>query len=109
MRSCSKKIRTPICLDENIRELGDVQQAYAFGSCQAVNLKMARVGGFHEALRIAEFCEKHQMTVWCGGMLEAGVGRAHNLALAARKEFKFPGDISATKRYFKEDIIKKRF
>ncbi|MBC1521850.1 o-succinylbenzoate synthase [Listeria aquatica] len=101
--------RMAVCLDENIRSLEDVKQAFAFGSCRAINLKMARVGGLHEALRIAEFCKQREMIVWCGGMLEAGVGRAYNVALAARNEFQFPGDISATDRYFEQDIIKQNF
>ncbi|MHC5252246.1 o-succinylbenzoate synthase [Listeria kieliensis] len=101
--------KVAVCLDENIRSLEDVKQAHAFGSCRAINLKMARVGGLREALRIAEFCKQTGMIVWCGGMLEAGVGRAYNVALAARNEFQFPGDISATSRYFKQDIVRHNF
>ncbi len=104
-----KQIQTPICLDENIRSLKDVFQAHELGSAKAINLKMARVGGHTEALEIAKFCKQNGLIVWCGGMLEAGIGRAHNIALAAREEFQFPGDISATKRYFKHDIIKENF
>ncbi|EAK9823984.1 o-succinylbenzoate synthase [Listeria monocytogenes] len=104
-----EKLTTRICLDENIRSLDDVRQAHLLGSCQAVNLKLARVGGMSEALKIAEYCSDNNLLVWCGGMLEAGIGRAHNIALAARAEFTFPGDISASNRYFNEDIISPAF
>ncbi|MBC8930068.1 o-succinylbenzoate synthase, partial [Escherichia coli] len=79
------------------------------GSCQAVNLKLARVGGMSEALKIARYCSDNNLLVWCGGMLEAGIGRAHNIALAARAEFTFPGDISASNRYFNKDIVSPAF
>lgn len=104
-----KQIHTPVCLDENIRSLEDTIQAYKLQSAKAINLKIARVGGLTEAIMIAKFCDQVGMLVWCGGMLEAGIGRAFNIALAARSEFHFPGDISATKRYFKHDIIKQDF
>lgn len=100
-----KQVQTRICLDENIRSLSDVQLAVALGSCQAVNLKFSRVGGLTEALEVIDYCGEQGLLVWCGGMLEAGVGRAHNLALAARPEFVFPGDISQTNRYFDSDIL----
>ncbi|MBF2544210.1 o-succinylbenzoate synthase [Listeria seeligeri] len=104
-----KQMKTRICLDENIRSLADVKQAHILGSCQAINLKLARVGGMFEALEIAKYCTKNDLLVWCGGMLEAGIGRAHNVALAARTEFNFPGDISASNRYFHEDIVSPAF
>lgn len=104
-----KQLKTRICLDENIRSLADVRQAHMLGSCQAVNLKLARVGGMSEALRIAKYCKDNHLLVWCGGMLEAGIGRAHNIALAAREEFVFPGDISASDRYFNKDIVSPAF
>ncbi|HAO6396957.1 TPA: o-succinylbenzoate synthase, partial [Listeria monocytogenes] len=104
-----KKLKTRICLDENIRSLDDLKQAHMLGSCQAVNLKLARVGGMSEALKIAKYCSDNNLLVWCGGMLEAGIGRAHNIALAARAEFTFPGDISASNRYFNEDIVSSAF
>lgn len=100
-----RQLNTRICLDENIRSLEDVQQAHLLGSCRAINLKLARVGGMVEALKITRYCAGNDILVWCGGMLEAGIGRAHNVALAARAEFNFPGDISASNRYFHEDII----
>ena len=103
------QLKTRVCLDENIRCLGDVQLAHQLGSCQSINLKLARVGGLQEALEIADYCQSHDILVWCGGMLEAGIGRAFNLALASRNEFTFPGDISASNRYFAEDIIKTTF
>lgn len=104
-----KKLKTRICLDENIRSLDDLKQAHMLGSCQAVNLKLARVGGMSEALKIAKYCSYNNLLVWCGGMLEAGIGRAHNIALAARAEFTFPGDISASNRYFNKDIVSPTF
>ncbi|MDT1996206.1 o-succinylbenzoate synthase [Carnobacterium divergens] len=104
-----KQVQTRICLDENIRSLSDVQLAVALGSCKAVNLKFSRVGGLTEALEIISYCDQEDLLVWCGGMLEAGVGRAHNLALASRSEFRFPGDISRTSRYFESDIVTSDF
>ncbi|EUJ32491.1 N-acylamino acid racemase [Listeria cornellensis FSL F6-0969] len=104
-----KQIQTPICLDENIRSLADVRQASELNSAKAINVKIARVGGLTEALKIATFCSENGMIAWCGGMFEAGIGRAHNIALASRAEFTFPGDISASNRYFERDIIKGEF
>ncbi|MBK2002651.1 o-succinylbenzoate synthase [Listeria ivanovii subsp. londoniensis] len=104
-----KQINTRICLDENIKSLEDVKQAHILGSCQAINLKLARVGGMFEALKITKYCAENDLLIWCGGMFEAGIGRAHNVALAARTEFNFPGDISASNRYFHEDIISPAF
>ncbi|MBC2134416.1 o-succinylbenzoate synthase [Listeria innocua] len=104
-----KQLKTRICLDENIRSVKDVEQAHSLGSCRAINLKLARVGGMSSALKIAEYCALNEILVWCGGMLEAGVGRAHNIALAARDEFVFPGDISASNRFFAEDIVTPAF
>lgn len=100
-----RQIATPICLDENIRSLEDAKQAFELKSAKAINLKIARVGGLAEAIKIAEFCAENNILVWCGGMYEAGIGRAHNIALASRAEFTFPGDISASNRYFHQDII----
>ncbi|MBC1335213.1 o-succinylbenzoate synthase [Listeria booriae] len=100
-----QQIATPVCLDENIRSLADAKQAFTLKSAKAINLKIARVGGLSEAIAIAEFCFENNMLVWCGGMYEAGIGRAHNIALASRAEFTFPGDISASNRYFHQDIV----
>ncbi|KAF1301530.1 o-succinylbenzoate synthase [Candidatus Enterococcus willemsii] len=100
-----QQMQTAICLDENIRSLEDVQTAHALQSCQSINLKIPRVGGITEALRIVEFCDSHQLTVWLGGMFESGVGRALNLQFASQQSFQFPGDISASDRYYYEDIV----
>ena len=99
------RMTTPICLDETIRSIEDVETAYELGSCQSVNLKIPRVGGITPALEILEFCKKYHLMVWLGGMYESGVGRALNLAFAAQDYFTFPGDLSASDRYFYEDII----
>ena len=96
-------------MDENIRSLKDCQVALALGSCRSINLKIPRVGGIHEALKIAAFCQENDLLVWLGGMFESGVGRALNLQFASQPTFSFPGDISATERYFYEDIITEPF
>jgi O-succinylbenzoate synthase len=99
------RIRTSICLDESIRSLDDVEQALAIGACRVVNLKPGRVGGLAESLRIHDRLRDAGVPVWCGGMLETGIGRAYNLALASLPGFTLPGDISATRRYWKRDIV----
>lgn len=99
------QLRTPLCLDENIRSVSDVQTAVALGSCRAVNLKIPRVGGLSEALAICQFCHQNKVRVWLGGMYEAGVGRALNVQVAALPTLTFPGDLSASNRYFAEDIV----
>lgn len=98
-------METPICLDESIRTNHHARQALELGACRIVNIKLGRVGGFTEALRIHETCRDAGVPVWCGGMLEAGIGRAHNIALATLENFTLPGDVSASKRYWKQDII----
>lgn len=98
-------LKTPICLDECIRTNHHAKQAIGLGACQVVNIKLGRVGGFAEALRIHDTCRDAGVPVWCGGMLEAGVGRAHNVALSTLQNFTLPGDVSASKRYWKQDII----
>ncbi|UFT98994.1 o-succinylbenzoate synthase [Radiobacillus kanasensis] len=100
-----KEIRTPICLDEGITSFTDAKAAIELGSCQVINVKIGRVGGITEAIRIHDLCQKHNIAVWCGGMLEAGIGRAHNIALASLPQFTLPGDISASTRYWETDII----
>ncbi|MFC6880864.1 MULTISPECIES: o-succinylbenzoate synthase [Actinomadura] len=95
---------TPICLDESIRSARDAATAIALRACRIVNVKPARVGGYLEARRIHDVCAAHGIPVWCGGMLETGIGRAQNLALAALPGFVLPGDISASGRYYAEDI-----
>ena len=101
----AKEIATPICLDESIRSLGDLEEAYALGACSIVNLKMPRVGGISESLKIEKFCREHKMGLWCGGLLEAGVGRAFNVALTTLDGFNMPGDTAPSARYFEKDII----
>lgn len=104
-----KNIETPICLDENIRSVEDVMLGHRLGSLGAVNLKISRVGGVTQAQKIVEYCKNNGLGLWCGGMFESGVGRALNLAFASQEGFNFPGDISASTRYFKEDIINETF
>jgi o-succinylbenzoate synthase len=100
-----KQIQTAICLDESIRHGRDAAAALALGACRIINVKVGRVGGFREALWINDVCSAHGVPVWCGGMLESGVGRAHNIALSTLENFRLPGDVSASKRYWSEDII----
>jgi o-succinylbenzoate synthase len=100
-----KEIKTPICLDESLNSLGRARQALALGSCRIVNMKVGRVGGYSQALPIHDLCRGEGIPVWCGGMLESGIGRAHNIALASLPGFTLPGDISASRRYFARDII----
>ncbi|WP_175559336.1 o-succinylbenzoate synthase [Sediminibacillus albus] len=100
------QLQTPVCLDESINSLADAKAAVELGSCRVINLKIGRVGGISEAKRIHDYCRQKNIPVWCGGMLEAGVGRAHNIALASLPHFMFPGDISASGRYWHQDIIK---
>jgi O-succinylbenzoate synthase len=100
-----RALETVICLDESISNARAARQAIALGSCGIVNLKVGRVGGYSEALSIHELCLSRGVPLWCGGMLESGVGRAHNIALASLPGFTMPGDISASRRYFARDII----
>jgi O-succinylbenzoate synthase len=100
-----KEIETPICLDESIRTAEDTRKAVEMGSCRIINVKLGRVGGFSEALKIHDYCAQHEIPLWCGGMLESGVGRAHNIALSSLPGFTLPGDVSASKRYFSVDTI----
>ncbi|TCO59716.1 o-succinylbenzoate synthase [Actinocrispum wychmicini] len=100
----AKSLRTPICLDESIRSARNAAAAIGLGACRVVNIKPSRVGGYLEARRIHDVCAAHGIPVWCGGTLETGVGRAQNLALAALPGFVLPGDISASSRYYIEDI-----
>ncbi|MGP4073248.1 o-succinylbenzoate synthase [Piscibacillus sp. B03] len=100
-----KAIQTPVCLDESIHSLEDTRKAIELGSCQIINIKIGRVGGLTEAKRIHDYCQAHNIDVWCGGMLEAGVGRAHNIALTTLSGFTLPGDTAASSLYWKQDII----
>ncbi len=98
-------IRTPVCLDESIRSYHDARRAIELGSCRIINIKQARVGGPFNARGVHNVCHKKGIPVWCGGLLESGVGRAHNIALASLPNFTLPGDISASERYYREDVI----
>ena len=101
----ARTLATPICLDESIRSADDARAAIALGACRVINVKIGRVGGHGEALRIHEVASKAGIPLWCGGMLEAGVGRAHNVAIASLAGFTKPGDTSSSSRYFDEDIV----
>jgi O-succinylbenzoate synthase len=98
-------IKAPICLDESITSARRARQALDLGSCQIINIKIGRVGGYSEALAIHDLCYAKEIPVWCGGMLESGIGRAHNIAVASLPGFTLPGDISASSRYFARDVI----
>ena len=100
----SKEVKTPICLDESIISLQSAEDALALKATTIINIKPGRVGGYIESVKIHDLCLKNKIPVWCGGMLETGIGRAANLALAALPGFTLPGDTSASARYFKQDI-----
>ncbi len=100
-----KKLETPICLDECIRTDEQAKAAIALGACRIINIKMGRVGGHTVARRIHDLCQESGVPVWCGGMLESGIGRAHNIALSTLPNFTLPGDVAASKRYWTEDIV----
>ena len=100
-----KELRTAICLDESIIGARSAAVALEIGACRIINIKVGRVGGFTEAKKIHDICHGAKIPVWCGGMLESGIGRAHNIALSTLEDFTLPGDVSASKRYWKEDII----
>jgi o-succinylbenzoate synthase len=100
-----KKLDTPICLDECIHTEEQARAAVELGACKIINIKLGRVGGHTVARRIHDLCQQHGVPVWCGGMLESGIGRAHNIALSTLPNFSLPGDVAASKRYWEEDII----
>jgi o-succinylbenzoate synthase len=104
-----RELKTPICLDESIHSLDDTRAAIELDSCRVINIKPGRVGGFTESKLIHDYCASKNIPVWCGGMLESGIGRAGNVALASLPNFTLPGDISASKRYYKEDIVEPEF
>jgi len=99
------QIQTPLCLDECIRTAHHAEQAIRMRACGIINIKLGRVGGFREARRVHDIAQAHGIPVWCGGMLESGIGRAHNIALSTLPNFVLPGDVSASKRYWTRDII----
>jgi len=100
-----KKLVTPICLDESIHTFEQARAAIALGACKIINIKLGRVGGYTSARKIHDLCEQNGIPVWCGGMLESGIGRAHNIAISTLPNFTLPGDVSASRRYWVEDII----
>jgi o-succinylbenzoate synthase len=99
------QIRTAICLDECINNARHALTAIELKACRIINIKLGRVGGHSEARRVEQTCRTHAIPVWCGGMLETGIGRAHNIAMSTLAGFTLPGDVSASKRYWNEDII----
>jgi O-succinylbenzoate synthase len=100
-----KNLQTPICLDECIHTYEQAEAAIALGACKIINIKLGRVGGLLQAKRIHDLCQKNSIPVWCGGMLESGIGRAQNIAMSTLPNFSLPGDVTASKRYWHEDII----
>ncbi len=108
-RRLQQRFHTPLCLDESITGPRQARQALEMEACRVINIKQGRVGGLLNARRIHDLCLRQDVPVWCGGMLETGVGRAANLALASLPDFKLPGDISATERYYARDITREVF
>lgn len=100
-----QQIKTPICLDESVKTPADATHAIELGACQIINVKLGRVGGHAVAKQIEQIARERNIPVWCGGMLEAGIGRAHNIAMATLAGFTLPGDISASARYWRQDVI----
>jgi O-succinylbenzoate synthase len=99
------RMQTPICLDESIHSVEDVRKAIKLGSMKVINIKIGRVGGLTEAKKIHDLCQAHNIPVWCGGMLESGIGRAHNIAITTLPNFTLPGDTAASSKYWLRDII----
>jgi O-succinylbenzoate synthase len=100
-----RQLDTPICLDECIHDYEHARAAIEIGACRIINIKLGRVGGHTVARRIHNLCQSKGIPVWCGGMLESGIGRAHNIAMSTLPNFSLPGDVSASRRYWAEDII----
>ena len=100
-----KRLQTSICLDESIRNRRDALASIEMESCRIINIKLGRVGGFSEAIAVHNAAQERGIPVWCGGMLEAGIGRSHNIALSSLENFSLPGDVSASARYWREDIV----
>jgi O-succinylbenzoate synthase len=100
-----KQLVTAVCLDESIRNRRDALAAIDMESCRILNIKVGRVGGFSEAIAVHNAAAERGIPVWCGGMLETGIGRAHNIALSSLPNFSLPGDVSASSRYWTEDVI----
>jgi O-succinylbenzoate synthase len=104
-----QRIATPVCLDESIESVEDARFALELGACRIINVKPGRVGGFASARRVHDLCATADVPVWCGGMLESGVGRAHNVSLAMLPNFTLPGDISESRRYWEQDLVTPEF
>jgi O-succinylbenzoate synthase len=100
-----KELKTAICLDESVRHARDAEEALEQSACRIINIKVGRLGGFTEAIAVHDLCQRRGIPVWCGGMLETGIGRAQNIALSTLPNFRLPGDVSASKRYWEEDIV----
>ena len=100
-----RQLETPICLDECIHDIEHARAAIEIAACKIINMKLGRVGGHTAARRIHDLCQSKSIPVWCGGMLESGIGRAHNIAMSTLPNFTLPGDVSASRRYWTEDII----
>jgi len=100
-----RQIETPICLDECIHDVEHARAAIETGACRIINIKLGRVGGHTAARRMHDLCQQKSIPVWCGGMLESGIGRAHNIAMSSLPNFSLPGDVSASRRYWAEDVI----
>lgn len=104
-----KQIKTPICLDESIHSVQDAEKAIRLGSCKIINIKVGRVGGLNESKKIHDLCMKNNIPVWCGGMHEYGIGRAHNVAINSLVNFRLPGDVAGSDKYYFDDITKEKF
>lgn len=104
-----RELETAICLDESIHSADDAEAALELGACRIINIKPGRVGGYTEAIKIHDLAARYDAPVWCGGMLESGIGRAGNVAVASLPNFRLPGDLSASRRYYKQDIVEPEF
>ncbi|MEW6231619.1 MAG: o-succinylbenzoate synthase [Chloroflexota bacterium] len=104
-----RQLRTPICLDESIHSPEDGRKAIESGACRVINIKAGRLGGLYPARQLHDVCQERGIPVWCGGMLETGIGRAHNVALSTLPNFRLPGDVSASDRYYAQEIITSPF
>ena len=103
------QFETPVCLDESIITPRHARYAIEMKACRIINIKAGRLGGLSQGVMVHDLCQEHKMPVWCGGMLETGIGRASNLALASLPNFVLPGDVSASDRYYARDITNERF